>query len=131
MVRILLGVVLVGGAAYFGRRQSSGLSGPERTFVERVMDDSMGFTVNQFPLLELNQDDNPLVTDPGRQVQCLSIEPYLMSANKHLFEALSRGEAGSFEAKVLVAQMASAAAQPGRCPFRMPDLLLEREDEEE
>lgn len=133
MQRLAIGLVLLGGVWLLGRRRSSGLSSAERTFVERALDDVLGYSVHQFPLLELNIDDSPLVDDPGYQMTCEAAAPYLVSANRHLFEAINRRETGAREARVLVAQASSAAAQPGRCPFRMPELLLEgdADDEEE
>ena len=125
MIRLAIGLGLLGGAVWLGRgrRRLSGLSAPERTYVERALDDVLGFTTHQFPLLELGIDDDPRVDE--RKMACEAAAPYLVSANRHLFEALSRGEPGGEPLKVLVAQAATAAAQPGRCPFRMPELLLE------
>lgn len=115
MIRLGIGLALVAGAAYLGRRTSSGLSAPARTFVERTLDDVGQFALVQFPREELEPGDDPRVTDPDFRMQCANAAPYLTASFAHLSEALDREEAGAAVARVLVSQAWSAAAQPGRC----------------
>jgi hypothetical protein len=126
MNRLAIGIALVAGAAYFGRRTSSGLSGPERSFVERALDDIGQFSVNQFPREELDPDADPRIENPDFKMVCPVLTPYLKASFDHLGEAFDREESGASNVRILVNQAWSAAAQPGRCPtIAAPAWLLE------
>lgn len=126
MLRIAVGLGLVAGAAYFGRRTSSGLSAPPRSFLERGLDDIGQFALTQFPREEIRAGDSPLYRDPEHRMQCAKLEPYLAAATRHIGEALTEEEDGAEAAIVLLAQAWSAAAQPGLCQtLRMPRWLIE------
>lgn len=126
MIRLAIGIGLVGAAAYFGSRTRSGLSAPARSYLERALDDVGQFALTQFPREEIGPGSSPLFDDPDYQMQCDVLEPYLASAILHLAEASDMEEPGADVARVLVNQAWSAAAQPGRCPkLKLPSWALE------
>lgn len=126
MMRLLIGAALIGGAAYFGRRTSSGLSAPARGYLERALDDVGQFALVQFPRGELEPGSDPRVDDPDFQMQCATAAPYLEAGFRHLAEAIDIEERGAEAGRALFGQAWSAAAQPGRCPkMRAPAWLLE------
>ena len=123
MIRLGIGLALIGGAAYFGRRHSSGLSAPPRSYLERTLSDVGDFAVHQFKREEIVPGDDFLVEN--LQMECPTVSPYLTSAARHLEEALDQDEADTKQLHVLVNQAWAAAVQPMHCgTLTMPSWLL-------